>query len=131
MSLFDLSSAIGNDPAENGEYRNEVFSLRRYSYPWDCSCESVEEHHPDCLVALPNFWHFESDVQVQWYKHLGRGTKINRLVPLGEWVRIMLHCRASLLPEPIGSFQPVDFKPPAFHEMSSWPLGILNVRHDE
>lgn len=66
-----------------GEYRTDVFEMRAYYWGDD------EE-----TGALPNFKC--GDVEVCWYKHLSRGTTINKEIDENEFSEIMEKCLASV-----------------------------------
>lgn len=54
----------------------------------------AHSHSPDCRVVLPNFRC--EDVEVRWYKYIGRGMSVNREVPRAEWRDIFAKCFASI-----------------------------------
>lgn len=65
------------------EFKNDVFEMRAY-----CWNEDSEE------AKLPNFKC--GDIEIRWYKYLGRGTTINREVSPEEFIAVFEKCRASL-----------------------------------
>ena len=74
---------MNNSPCDNtGErYENDVFELHAYS--WD---EDVPQRY--------NFrWR---DVEVSWYKYLGRGTTVNRVLTSEKMEQMSAECLASV-----------------------------------
>lgn len=68
-----------------------------------CTCGFAEseaawyESHPhasDCREVLPNFRY--GDLEIRWYKYIGRGMSVNREVTREELRRIFRKCRQSL-----------------------------------
>jgi hypothetical protein len=55
---------------------------------------SSHGHTPDCMEIRPNFRC--GDVEVRWYKYIGRGMSVNREVTRAEWRDIFARCEASL-----------------------------------
>jgi len=55
------------------------------------------DHAADCREVIPNFKC--GDLEIRWYKYLGRGMSVNREVTRAEWKEIFRRCFASL-PEP-------------------------------
>ena len=64
-------------------YANAVFEARAYYWGDD-----------EALASAPNFRC--GDVEVRWYKYLGRGTSVNRPTTPDEWADILRKCLASL-----------------------------------
>jgi len=44
----------------------------------------------------PHFWHKSSDFRVRWYKYIGRGDAINKLITGVEWQEILAAALASI-----------------------------------
>lgn len=78
------------NPVDNtgAEYENEVFLIR--AYDWRDPEDESDEYN------LPNFWYKPLNYQVEWYKHLGRGTYTNRPLTIDEALSILDDCIASL-----------------------------------
>jgi len=84
-----------NSPfANSGErFENEVFTVDAYS--WD----DEEEQQ----------WNFKwRDLRVSWYKHLRRGTSVNRVPTHEEAVAMLNECIESLLAEERAYFERED-----------------------
>lgn len=82
-------SPISNTRAE---FVNGTFTLRAYQWS-ECICT---DDYPNirCVTCKPNFqW---KDIEVRWYKHLHRGTTINRDVSADECSTMLQECLASL-----------------------------------
>ena len=73
------------NPVDNtgSEYENNVFFISAYN--WN------EEDDP-----MPNFWYKPLNYQVEWYKHLGRGTFANRPITIDEAYMMFQDCINSL-----------------------------------
>jgi len=84
LRLLGEAVSCNNSPCDNtGErYENDVFELHAYS--WD---EDVPQRY--------NFrWR---DVEVSWYKYLGRGTTINQVLTSKRLREMREECMASVL----------------------------------
>ncbi|MFA5377178.1 MAG: hypothetical protein WC455_15615 [Dehalococcoidia bacterium] len=97
----------------NGEsFANDTFRMNSY-YWGDCTCgfadieynERLDNwfnthklgpkgHARDCLTVRPNFAY--EDIEVSWYKYLGRGMSINRQVSEKEAASVIKNCLQSL-----------------------------------
>jgi len=111
--LYDLSETLGKmNPEEQAhgllggewgygqDFKNDVFEMHHY-YWGDCTCgaEEAEEerpHDPTCPIVLPNFRCGE--IEIRWYKYIGRGMTINQKVTRKELKEIFQKCRESLTP---------------------------------
>lgn len=76
-----------------------------------CTCDhrerwaefvSQNNHDPECPIVLPNFRHLPSGMEVRWYKYIGRGMSVNRVIHRDVWKNIFEECQISLK----------DYKPP-------------------
>lgn len=63
---------------------------------WKNFMETLREFGAEDGKSAPNFWHFQSGLKVWWYKHIGRGTEVNKALPLDELIRIVLDCMESV-----------------------------------
>ena len=72
-----------NHMSEGGPYgfKNDVFEMR------DGRSTHGENDEPDFIC---------SDIEIKWYKHIGRGMEINRNVPFDELDDMFHRCRVSL-----------------------------------
>jgi len=64
-----VGGILGGEFGYGCNFKNEVFEMRPFCYD-DCECfeSGLETHRPDCLLSLPNFKHFESGLEIRWYK---------------------------------------------------------------
>ena len=69
-------------------FRNDVFEMRNYHWCAD------DEDCPE--AARPNFKC--GDVEIRWYKYLGRGMSVNRQITKEELTEIFQKCTDSLPP---------------------------------
>lgn len=76
------------NPVDNSgcEYENDVFYISAYDWRDD-----IPEDE-----AMPNFWYKPLNYQVEWYKHIGRGTFSNRPITIDEAMEMFQACIASL-----------------------------------
>lgn len=77
-----------DNPCDNtgAEYENDVFLISAYNW---------NEDIPDD-EQVPNFWFKPLNYQVEWYKHIGRGTFSNRPMPIDDAIVMLEKCIASL-----------------------------------
>lgn len=57
---------------------------------------TIPAHESDCLLEDVGFKHFESGLEVSWYKRVGRDTKSNIPLPSLSWYQIVVECLESL-----------------------------------
>lgn len=83
------------------------FGLSMLGCAIHCTCGHTERclewemknpHAPDCAPHLPNFRHFESGLEVRWYKYALRDSYSNIEVTADQWAEIMRQCKESLTP---------------------------------
>lgn len=81
--LAEKGITRGN-PADNSgaEYENDVFLISAYDWRDDLPEED----------QVPNFWYKPLNYQIEWYKHIGRGTFSNRPLPIDEALNIFEQC---------------------------------------
>ena len=53
-------------------------------------------HNEDCEVDKPNFKHYASGIEVEWYKYIGRDMEYDNEVSVEKWVEIFKDCIQSL-----------------------------------
>lgn len=84
-SYLEEKGIVRANPCDNtgAEYENDVFLISAYN--WN------DEDEP-----LPNFWFKPLNYQVEWYKHLGRGTFANRPLTIDEAMDMLDKCIASV-----------------------------------
>lgn len=85
--LAEKGIARGN-PADNtgAEYENDVFLISAYDWRDDLPEEEM----------VPNFWFKPLNYQVEWYKHIGRGTFSNRPMDIDTTMDMLNKCIVSL-----------------------------------
>jgi hypothetical protein len=73
-----------------GYFKHDVFEIHGFRYPDD-----DEYGNPDPSTAQPyNFkW---GDVEISWYKHLGRGTTINQDLSPEKGIQMLNECLAAV-----------------------------------
>ena len=80
------------------------------SYPYGaavhCTCGHTEnyaewrktnDHDSECRMVLPNFRHYASGLEIEWYKYIGRGMESNKDLTRREWDAILDECEDSVL----------------------------------
>lgn len=85
--LAEKSITTGN-PADNSgaEYENDVFLISAYDWRDDLPEDQ----------QIPNFWYKPLNLQIEWYKHIGRGTFSNRPMPIDDAIVMFEQCIKSL-----------------------------------
>lgn len=79
--LWDRGVTRGNPSDNSGaEYENDVFYIGAYDWT-----DSREDY-------LPNFWYKKKNYQVEWYKHIGRGTYANRPLTFSDAYEMLKEC---------------------------------------
>ena len=53
-------------------------------------------HADECQMDKPNFKHYASGVEVEWYKYIGRDMEYDDKVSVEKWVEIFKECIESL-----------------------------------
>lgn len=73
-----------------GYFKHDVFEIHGFRYPDD-----DEEGNPDLATAQPyNFrW---SEVEISWYKGLGRGTTMNQELEPAKGIQLLDECLAAI-----------------------------------
>ena len=66
-------------------YKNDTFEVRAYDWSIDID---------DSIMPLPNFKC--GDIEIEWYKYLGRGMWINRKISPTEAIEMFNKCLESL-----------------------------------
>lgn len=83
--LEDKRITWGNPTMNTGcGYENDVFYISAYDW------------NDDGSEPMPNFWYKPLNFQVEWYKHLNRGTFSNRPVSFDEAYEMFQAVIASL-----------------------------------
>ena len=57
------------------------------------------DHSDDCQMDKPNFKHYASGIEVEWYKYIGRGMEYDEDVPIETWVDVFKDCISSIGPK--------------------------------
>jgi hypothetical protein len=67
-------------------YENQTFIMRSF-----CWCEGVNKGHAN--GCPPNFVYKERSLQINWYKHAGRGITANQaFIGFREWFEVIQDC---------------------------------------
>lgn len=83
----------------------DEYKLPRSRYQWHCTCGvderaaeyfKTESHYAECAIELPNFRHKSSNLEVRWYKWIGRDMKVNQKFGPKKLRAIFAECAASL-----------------------------------
>ena len=82
---------VGTNRGEH--YVNDVFALRDFCW---CDGQTHPEDADGIPACPPNFEHFASGIQGEWYKHLGRDVRFNRKPTAGEALAVLSDCLESL-----------------------------------
>lgn len=53
-------------------------------------------HADDCEMDKPNFKHYASGVEVEWYKYIGRSMEYDANVAIETWVDVFKECLTSI-----------------------------------
>ena len=85
------------------DYTNDVFETQAFWVHFEDPCRCGvspwdDEPHPltsECGYT-PGFRHFESGLEVDWYKRVGRSTKSNKSMKTLDWYRIVVECLESV-----------------------------------
>ena len=92
----------GYTPFNNSgeKFKNEVFEVNAYDWS-DCECKGSGDDdwsQDKCTCGWkPQLYNFKwNDVEVSWYKHLDRGTSVNREVSEEETQTLLAECLKSL-----------------------------------
>lgn len=79
------------------------------SYPensiFHCTCNINDDyaewlkdndHESSCSLVIPNFKHYESGLEIKWYKYIGRSMEANMELPHLEWLKIVEECLCTI-----------------------------------
>lgn len=84
--LNDRGLTDGLATENTGEqYQNDVFSI--YAHDW--SMDEMDRYGP-------NFWYKPLNYQMDWYKHIGRGTVSNKPLTIEQAWEILDNCKRSI-----------------------------------
>ncbi len=53
-------------------------------------------HSEECQIDKPNFKHYASGIEVEWYKYIGRGMEYDEDVTIEQWVDVFKECLGSI-----------------------------------
>ena len=53
-------------------------------------------HADECEMDKPNFKHYASGIEVEWYKYIGRSMEYDQGVPVERWVEVFKECIESI-----------------------------------
>lgn len=104
-NVMEVNKTCGSDytPFDNsGErFKNDVFEANAYDWS-ECRCEGSWDDdwtQDKCTCGWqPQLYNFKwKDVEVSWYKYLGRGMSVNRQVSEAETQTLLSECLKSLL----------------------------------
>lgn len=102
LNAVDWKLGGGYDVSTGIDYKNEVFETRSFWAHMDdpclCGVDGWTEDHAltsEC-GSTPGFRHFESGLEVDWYKRVGRSTESNQSVKPLDWYKIVIECLESV-----------------------------------
>ncbi len=81
MIAYYATGSEGDD-----HFKNEVFEINPYYWGDD-----------ETEAEKPNFKHYESGLEIRWYKHIGRGMSCNKHVCPECFWDIFAECMNSLV----------------------------------
>ena len=84
---------LGGRYGYGSNFKNQVFSMRKY-YWGDCECEDHSCHDKNCPANTPNFKC--GDLEINWYKYIGRGMSVNAVIDFKKAEEIFNRCEESL-----------------------------------
>ena len=70
-----------------------------------CTCDYMQRweeflatnfHSNECPIDKPNFKHYESQLEITWYKYIGRGMEYNMELDFRDWAKIATECLDSI-----------------------------------
>lgn len=53
-------------------------------------------HSDECEMDKPNFKHYTSGIEVEWYKYIGRSMEYDQDIPVEKWVEVFKQCMESI-----------------------------------
>lgn len=84
--------ALGIDPEEAGLYVHCTCGRQEEYVKW----RQAAVHDPECSLREYGFRHFESGLEVGWYKRVGRSTESNKSMKTLDWFKIVVECLESV-----------------------------------
>ena len=93
----------GYDFSKGIDYTNDVFETQAFWAHFEDQCRCGvgswdDVHHPQTSECgyTPGFCHFESGLEVNWYKRVGRSTESNKSMKTLDWFKIVVECLESV-----------------------------------
>lgn len=98
---WDVDEAVS---VEMKKYTNVTRDSKEYWDLWNMEHGNVtqgeeREHDADCALEDIGFRHFDSGLEVEWYKRVGRSTKSNKGMNTLKWYKILVECLESVRDE--------------------------------
>jgi len=88
-----VGGVLGGEFGYGCHFRNKVFEMRPFYWgECDCGCSEDEEHSSKCSLQLPNFKHYKSDLEIRWYKWIGRDMEFSKHFTDKQWRGIFKEC---------------------------------------
>lgn len=89
-----VKGLTGNDPLSEQEFTNDTFAIRPYDWsePDDEDLDDPE-NWPE---SKPNFEYDMEAFECEWYKHLGRASKQNKILTPKQMAEMFSDCFQSL-----------------------------------
>lgn len=101
LKAVDWRLGEGYDVSTGIDYKNDVFETSSFwahaEDPCFCGVDGFEDHPVSSECGYPvGFRHFESGLEVNWYKRVGRSTESNKSVKALDWYAIVVQCLESV-----------------------------------
>lgn len=99
LAIYEFTGA-----GEEGEsFKNETFEMHTWVMDAECNCDFMRKrskrrrlhtHSSDCQMR-PNFRC--GDIEIRWYRHIGRSLEVNRTTSREELETMFKKCLKSIL----------------------------------
>ena len=106
LHAIDYKLGGGYDVSAGIDYKNDVFETFGFWGHCECTCDVQEwgnvtqgeelAHASSCDFRDYGFKHFESGLEVEWYKRVGRSTESNKSMKTLDWFNIVVECLESV-----------------------------------
>jgi hypothetical protein len=83
---------FGINPNLPGSY---VHCTCDYDMKWHHFIKTIS-HSDECQIDKPNFKHFATGAEIEWYKYIGRDMTFDDKMPIEMWVKLFKECLDSI-----------------------------------
>lgn len=94
-AISQARSLLGIDPHTPGSYVHCTCGRQERYLEW----VGEATHDANCAIEDVHFRHFESGLEVKWYKRVGRSTESNKDMKILDWHKIIVECLESVRDE--------------------------------